>query len=114
MQALTDYNLSSLESLFRSWACPPSHAGRLLASLYRTHGQPDYSDRQLPRSLRERLAVDLPARQSRVIHRHASSDETLKLLLAFDAGGAVECVLMPAYDPARAAGCISSQIGCAM
>ena len=114
MPALTDHNLSSLESLLRDWSHNPAHARRLLRSLYRTNGHPDYADRQLPRALRSRLAAELPPRRSRVIHRHESSDGTLKLLLAFEDHHTVECVLMPAYDPAKTAACISSQIGCAM
>ncbi len=51
--------------------------------------------------------------------RKSSPDPTLpteprSLLIEFDAGGAVEAVLMPDRHSNRAAGCISSQIGCAM
>jgi 23S rRNA (adenine2503-C2)-methyltransferase len=43
-----------------------------------------------------------------------AKDGTIKVLVGFDQGGTVESVLMPAYDGRRAAGCISSQVGCAM
>ena len=46
--------------------------------------------------------------------RTTSSDGTVKLLVGFDGGGAAESVLMLSHDGRRAAGCISSQIGCAM
>src|SRR5262245_20684976 len=52
--------------------------------------------------------------RSRVLLRQQSADGSIKLLLGFDAGGAVECVLMPSYRPDRAAACVSSQVGCAM
>jgi 23S rRNA (adenine2503-C2)-methyltransferase len=48
--------------------------------------------------------------------RHHSADGTSKLLIEFTnaRGGLGECVLMPSHRPDRAAGCVSSQLGCAM
>ena len=43
-----------------------------------------------------------------------ASDGTTKLLLRLHDGRTVESVLMPDYHADRAAGCISSQVGCAM
>jgi 23S rRNA (adenine2503-C2)-methyltransferase len=43
-----------------------------------------------------------------------SEDGTTKLLLRLADARTVESVLMPDYHPDRAAGCISSQVGCAM
>src|SRR5439155_16947140 len=57
---------------------------------------------------------EFSARTAREISRHTSSDGTTKLLLGLSRGGAVETVLMPSHRPAIAAGCVSSQIGCAM
>src|SRR5204863_5006634 len=52
---------------------------------------------------------------SRVITRHIADDGTIKLLVGFErGGGAVESVLMPTTRDGIAAGCVSSQIGCAM
>src|SRR5439155_18703798 len=53
-------------------------------------------------------------RSSSILTRRRSADGTVKLLIAMNNGGAVESVLMPAFRPDRAAGCVSSQIGCAM
>ena len=53
-------------------------------------------------------------RVSSIRSRAESADGTAKLLVAFPDGGAVESVLMPGHRPDRAAGCVSSQIGCAM
>src|SRR5262249_46265026 len=61
-----------------------------------------------------RFERDLAVRQSKIVTRHASADGTIKLLLGFERGGAVESVLMPLSTPGRAAACVSSQIGCAM
>jgi len=51
---------------------------------------------------------------SHVRTRTKSADGTIKLLVAFPDGAAVESVLMPGYRPDRAACCVSSQVGCAM
>jgi 23S rRNA (adenine2503-C2)-methyltransferase len=68
----------------------------------------------LGKSLTAWLEGKVPPRGSEVLSRTVSDDGTTKLLLGFDGGGAVESVLMPAYRPGRAMGCVSSQIGCAM
>jgi len=46
--------------------------------------------------------------------RQQASDGTTKLLLRLRDGRTVESVLMPDFRDDRAAGCISSQVGCAM
>ena len=46
--------------------------------------------------------------------RQVAADGPAKLLLRLADGRTVESVLMPDYRPDRAAGCISSQVGCAM
>jgi 23S rRNA (adenine2503-C2)-methyltransferase len=115
MNALTDYDIASLAALIGSWGHKPSHAGRLLGYFYRHAGQPVDFDRLLiPRALGEKLTAEVPLRQSRVIARTQGADGTVKLLIEFDGGGSVESVLMPAHRNERAAGCVSSQIGCPM
>lgn len=115
MPALTDYDHETLAHRFASWGFKPSHAKRLLRDFYLSAGQIDLASLDLGRSLRARIDAEIPLRRSRVIRRTQASDGTVKLLVGFDGdGGAVESVLMPAYDPTRAAGCVSSQVGCAM
>ena len=46
--------------------------------------------------------------------RQVAADGTTKLLLRLHDSRTVESVLMPDFRPDRAAGCISSQVGCAM
>ena len=112
--ALTDHDAASLADEFRNWDAKPSQAIRVLRALYDGAGRVDLPPLRIGRKLQERLISDLPLRQSSVAARSASSDGTVKLLLTLTRGGAVESVLMPSYDPTRAAGCVSSQIGCAM
>ncbi|MGE5610933.1 MAG: 23S rRNA (adenine(2503)-C(2))-methyltransferase RlmN, partial [Bacillota bacterium] len=69
---------------------------------------------KLGKLIESRLGSQIPIRQSHIVARTRSTDGTLKLLVGFAGGGAVESVLMLAPDGRRAAGCISSQIGCAM
>lgn len=113
MLCFCDHTLESLHRRLIGWGEPPSHAPRLLRAYYQSHGRPDWSTLPISRILMHRLADELPPRPSRLLTTHTSSDGTQKLLLAFDAG-TVESVLMPGHRPGVAAGCISSQIGCAM
>ena len=89
----------------------------LLRQFYDASGKLDYTQfdaARFGRAALARLAKDLPPRQSHIAQRYDSADQTIKLLVEFAGGGAVECVLMPALCSGRAAGCVSSQIGCAM
>lgn len=113
MPSLCDHSLESLSLRLTQWNEPPSHAPRILRAHYQTHGQPDWSALPISRSLMRRLNDDLSTRPSRLITTHTSADGTQKLLLACE-GGTVESVLMPGHRPGVAAGCISSQVGCAM
>ena len=113
MPSLSDYDRESLESLFREWGCKPSHAGRVLREYYTSGGSPDFDSLQIGNELCRRLR-ELTPRGSKILATRRSEDGTSKLLIGFNAGGNAETVLMPAYRDDRAAGCVSSQIGCAM
>jgi len=113
MLSLSDHTPDSLRRQLINWAEPPSHAHRILRAYYHTHGHPDWTTLPISRALMHRLSTDLPPRPARILTTHTSADGTQKLLLAFDTGAA-EAVLMPGHRPGAAAGCISSQIGCAM
>ncbi len=112
--ALTDFDIPTLEASLAAWGVRPAHAARLLSAIYRGHGSLDLASMSLGKTLMSRLATDLRLRCSRVTDRCTSADGTAKLLVGFDSGGAVETVMMPGYRDGIAAGCVSSQIGCAM
>lgn len=114
MPALTDYDVAGLSAQFARWGHKPSHAVRLLRQFYLNAGLVDLPALRLGKALLGRLDHEMPLRQSAVLRRTRSADGTIKLLVGFARGGAVESVLMPGYDGRRAAGCVSSQIGCAM
>ncbi len=66
----------------------------------------------LPKSLRARLADDLPLALTPVTESVSDSGDTVKFLWELDGGSRVETVLMLYRD--RATVCVSSQAGCAM
>jgi len=113
-QALSDFDVPVLEARLESWGLKPRHGPLLLKEYYRSGGRPDFSRLQLGRGLEAKFGSELLVRQSTVTARTLSHDGTVKFLLAMNRGGAVEAVLMNSATPGRAAGCVSSQIGCAM
>jgi 23S rRNA (adenine2503-C2)-methyltransferase len=66
----------------------------------------------LPAGLRETFTASLPILTSRVLEQTRSDDGVVKLLIGYDDGEWVECVLIP--DGARQTACLSTQAGCAM
>lgn len=112
--ALTDFDINTLASQFADWGFKPSHATKLLREFYRQSGRLEFSSLNIGKSLQARLESEIALRQSSILKQTQSADGTVRFLLGFTNGGAVESVLMPAYDARRAAGCVSSQIGCAM
>jgi 23S rRNA (adenine2503-C2)-methyltransferase len=114
MIALSEFDLPTLASQLSKWGFRRGHAQRVLRDYYATCGHPDLNHRQLGRLLGEKLSTHCTPSQSKVALRTDAADGTTKFLVEFDAGGSVETVLMPGDRPDRAAGCVSSQIGCAM
>jgi 23S rRNA (adenine2503-C2)-methyltransferase len=114
MQAISDFDLASLERLLSQWEFKPSHARTILRSFYGENRPVFPPESLIGRTLRERLSGNLKLMQTTIAGQHRSADGTIKLLIGLPGGQAVESVLMPAFRPDRAAGCISSQVGCAM
>jgi len=115
MMFWTDHDAASLSAWLADRGHKPSHAPRLLRSFYAGDGDAGFADLDLPKSLRPVLNTELLPRRSSIAARTVAGDGTTKLLLALPDGAAVETVLMPdAFRPDRAAGCASSQVGCAM
>jgi 23S rRNA (adenine2503-C2)-methyltransferase len=114
MTSLVDHNVESLADLMAGAGHRAVHARRALGAFYRADGRPDWLGLQVSAGLRKWLCERLASPGPRVMDRRVAADGTVKLLLGFPAGGAVETVLMPAFRAGRAMGCVSSQIGCAM
>jgi 23S rRNA (adenine2503-C2)-methyltransferase len=112
--ALEHFRIEELESLFESWGCKPSHAAPLVRAYYATGSFPSQGVLALPANLRQRLQDSPTSGATSVDRREVSSDGTTKLLIRLHDGGTVESVMIPDFAGRRVAGCISSQVGCAM
>jgi 23S rRNA (adenine2503-C2)-methyltransferase len=111
VSSLLDFNVETFSAELVRIGDNPAHARRILRTYY---AGGDIEGLPILKSLRARLAGDYAERPSSMMARHVSGDGTVKLLLGFAAGGTAEAVLMPTFRPDIAAGCVSSQIGCAM
>lgn len=111
-----DLHGTSLEALERTLAdggFKPSHGARILRRFQETGGT-DWDSPALPNELRSQLGNSTAPAPFAVAARQESADGTTKLLLRLADARTIESVLMPDHRADRAAGCISSQVGCAM
>jgi 23S rRNA (adenine2503-C2)-methyltransferase len=132
---LSEYDVGSLEALFAEWGYPRGNTKKLLRRYYDSGGE-SIDGVQVARDLKTRVLGEMGLRSTRIINRQAAADGTVKLLVDVGENAeretqnvklnlsstfhvpssalSVECVLMPSYRSDRAAGCVSSQVGCAM
>jgi len=90
---------------------PAYRLDQIWEGLYRDCAEPeDWTT--LPRSLRDRLATELPRALSEVTRSVSDDGQTIKYLWRLGDGNRIETVLM--LYPDRATVCVSSQAGCAM
>jgi len=114
MTALAEFTLEGFAGQLAEWGFKPAHAGPVLRAYYRGDGATAWPKLKLPEPLAERLRRTLAADRTQIVARQVAADGTVKLLLRLEDGATVEAVLMPDFRPDRAAGCLSSQVGCAM
>ena len=110
--ALVDLSVAELAARLAAAGFKPSHASRILRAAY-AGGDPA-ALRGLPHELTRWLQTTFSASPADLAVRQAAVDGTVKLLLRLADGRTVESVLMPDFRADRAAGCLSSQVGCAM
>jgi 23S rRNA (adenine2503-C2)-methyltransferase len=113
-QSLSDFNLDALQADFVARGFRPLHALTLLRTYMRQFAIDDSTLAQVGHAVTDHLQKNLSTPRSSVLDKSVSSDGTTKLLIGFNNGGAVESVLMKGFKDGLAAGCVSSQIGCAM
>ncbi len=111
---LAELDPATLARQFLDWGYKPSHAARVLRAFYVGNDIVSSPSRGLPAGLVERLRVEFSSNAATLAVRQVATDGTTKLLLRLGDGRTVESVLMPDFRADRAAGCISSQVGCAM
>lgn len=115
IRALTEFSLNELEEQFAAWGFKRLHAARVLRTHYLSSAQGEGGGPfALPQALGERLREAVDSSATSLAIRRVADDGTTKLLLRLRDGRTVESVLMPDFRADRAAGCISSQVGCAM
>jgi 23S rRNA (adenine2503-C2)-methyltransferase len=90
---------------------PTYRAGQVWDGLYKRLRSPEQMT-DLPKSLRERLARELPAGLELVAERVSDRGDTVKFLWRLHDDRTIETVLMAYRD--RVTVCVSSQAGCAM
>lgn len=112
--SLADCDSRTLAAQFAAWGYKPTHAAHVLRDLYTGGSLSDSTARKLPQGLAERLRTEFALSPGKPAARQVAPDGTTKLLLRLADGRTVESVLMPGYRADRAAGCLSSQVGCAM
>lgn len=97
-----------------AWGGRPVHARQILRSFYDCDGMVAWDELTLPRPLRAKIEAELRTTPAALAARQMAEDGTTKLLLRLDDGRTVESVSMPDWKGERAAGCLSSKVGCAM
>ena len=113
-RSLPDLSAEELAAWMESHGYKAAHAVRVLRQLYAVDGQGTRSNVRMPMGLGELVDSTFPKEAATLARRQVAADGTCKLLLRLADGRTVESVLMPDFHPDRAAGCISSQVGCAM
>lgn len=116
--SLADCDLAELESELVAAGHKGVHAARVLRQFYESSGRLELGAAaehcRVSDGVIEYIGQRFKLCSSEIISKNVSRDGTVKLLLGLDRGGAVETVLMPSLRNGIAAGCVSSQIGCAM
>jgi len=111
-RSLPDLSAEELAAWMEREGFKGGHAPRVLRQMFGVNEERD--SERMPAGLAERLQAAFPREAASLARRQVSEDGTTKLLLRLADGRTVESVLMPDFHPDRAAGCISSQVGCAM
>lgn len=107
---LADLTTTELQALFKTWGYNPANAVRVMRNYYRCRELPG----SLPKGLIARLHRDFQPGTTSLAKRQVAEDGTVKLLLSLHDSRTIETVLMPDYRQDRAAGCLSTQVGCAL
>jgi 23S rRNA (adenine2503-C2)-methyltransferase len=114
MPTLADHDLNSLRADLSAAGHKPVHALAVLRHFYESAGHPQLDTIEISKGVVQHIDSQFSPRSSRIAAKSVAGDGTTKLLIALDGGGSVETVLMPGFRAGVAAGCVSSQIGCAM
>ncbi|MDF9826160.1 23S rRNA (adenine2503-C2)-methyltransferase [Ereboglobus sp. PH5-10] len=112
MTSLADFSVEEFARHIEARGYKPAHAARVLKAFYEGDGSADFDALKLPSGLAEHLRGF--ANGCEIATRQQAEDGTVKVLLRLADGRTVEAVMMTNFAPDSAAGCVSSQVGCAM
>ena len=109
---LLDFDEAGLRVFFESIGEKPFRAQQVLKWVYH-HAQTDFETMtDLGIALRHKLGQIAKIKLPEILREQRSIDGTVKWLIGFHGGNAVETVYIP--EPKRGTLCISSQVGCAL
>ena len=109
---LLDFDEAGLREFFASIGEKPFRAQQILKWVYH-HAVTDFDAMtDLGIALRQKLNQLAEIRLPEILHEQVSEDGTVKWLIGFHGGNAVETVYIP--EPKRGTLCVSSQVGCAL
>jgi len=111
--SLSEFSPDSFARHLAARGFKPSHAARIMRAYYAGNGEINPDGLKLSAPLASHLRDDF-ANSTQAAARQVSEDGTAKILLRLRDGRAVEAVMMSNHAPGSAAGCVSSQVGCAM
>ncbi|MGB7453219.1 MAG: 23S rRNA (adenine(2503)-C(2))-methyltransferase RlmN [Lysobacterales bacterium] len=109
---LLDFDEAGLRVFFQSIGEQPFRAQQILKWVYH-HAQTDFAAMtDLGIALRQKLSLIAEIKLPEILREQRSIDGTVKWLIGFYGGNAVETVYIP--EPKRGTLCVSSQVGCAL
>jgi len=109
---LLDFDEAGLRDFFESIGEKPFRAQQILKWVYH-HAETDFGAMtDLGVALRQKLNLIAEIKMPEILREQRSIDGTVKWLIGFHGGNAVETVYIP--EPKRGTLCISSQVGCAL
>lgn len=109
---LSGLSPDELETLVTAWGEPAYRARQLFSWVHGGRARSFEEMSNLPRGLRETLAVRAVLDTLTILERRKARDGTTKYLFRLSDGETVEAVWIPA--PGRRTVCLSSQVGCAI
>jgi 23S rRNA (adenine2503-C2)-methyltransferase len=109
---LLDFDEAGLRDFFVSIGEKPFRAQQILKWIYH-HAVTDFEAMtDLGIALRQKLGLIAEIKLPQILREQRSVDGTVKWLIGFHGGNAVETVYIP--EPKRGTLCVSSQVGCAL
>jgi 23S rRNA (adenine2503-C2)-methyltransferase len=112
MKNLREIDLAGLETMLVAMGEPKFRAQQVHDWVWQKYASDIGDMTNLPKALREKLAIEFFIPKVRINHSQFSTDGTIKNRLQLHDGYYVESVLIPTES--RMTACVSSQVGCSL